>query len=210
MTRLHRKSAVVFHEVRILVRVFHRIAARVAAATLTDMHSAVVAAIATLKGPLHGGANADVMRMLLEIGETATPERAEDVVRGKLARKEKIPGFGHRVYRTEDPRATSLRQMSRDLGERSGHPAWFNLSQRIEAVVKSEKKLNPNVDFYSASTYHALGIPIDLFTPIFAVSRISGWTAHILEQYANNRLIRPRAEYIGPQYPQRWLPVESR
>jgi citrate synthase len=185
-------------------------AARVAAATLTDMHSAVVAAIGTLKGPLHGGANADVMKMLLEIGATATPERAEEVVRARLARKEKIPGFGHRVYHTEDPRATSLRQMSKDLGQRAGQPVWFELSQRIEAVVKAEKKLNPNVDFYSASTYHALGIPIDLFTPIFAVSRISGWTAHILEQYANNRLIRPRAEYIGPEYPQRWVPIESR
>jgi citrate synthase len=185
-------------------------AARVAAATLADMHSAIVAAIATLKGPLHGGANADVMRMLLDIGATAPPERAEEVVRGKLARKEKIPGFGHRVYHTEDPRATHLRQMSRELGERVGQPAWYDMSQRIEVLVKTEKKLNPNVDFYSASTYHALGIPIDLFTPIFAVSRVSGWTAHVLEQYANNRLIRPRAEYIGPEYPQHFQPLEAR
>jgi citrate synthase len=185
-------------------------AARVAAATLTDIHSAIVAAIGTLKGPLHGGANADVMRMLLEIGPGAAPEKAEDVVRARLARKEKIPGFGHRVYHTEDPRATHLRQMSRDLGQRAGQAVWFEMSQRIEALVKTEKKLNPNVDFYSASTYHALGIPIDLFTPIFAVSRISGWTAHVLEQYANNRLIRPRAEYVGPEYPQRYLPVEAR
>jgi citrate synthase len=185
-------------------------AARVAAATLTDMHSAMVAAIATLKGPLHGGANADVMRMLLDIGETAGLDRAEQVIRAKLARKEKIPGFGHRVYHTEDPRATHLRQMSRDLGQRSGHPAWYEMSQRIEAVVKSEKSLNPNVDFYSATTYHALGIDVDLFTPIFAVSRVSGWTAHVLEQYANNRLIRPRAEYIGPEYPQRYLALDAR
>jgi citrate synthase len=185
-------------------------AARVAAATLTDIHSAIVAAIGTLKGPLHGGANADVMRLLLEIGETAGLDRAEEIVRAKLARKEKIPGFGHRVYHTEDPRATHLRQMSRDLGQRAGHPIWYEMSQRIEAVVKAEKKLNPNVDFYSATTYHALGIPIDLFTPIFAVSRISGWTAHVLEQYANNRLIRPRADYIGPEYPQRYVPVEAR
>ena len=128
----------------------------------------------------------------------------------KLARKEKIPGFGHRVYHTEDPRATHLRQMSRDLGQRAGQPIWYEMSQRIEALVKSEKKLNPNVDFYSASTYHALGIDIELFTPIFAVSRVSGWTAHVLEQYANNRLIRPRAEYIGPEYPQRYVPVEAR
>jgi len=185
-------------------------AARVAAATLSDIHSAIVAAIGALKGPLHGGANADVMRMLLEIGADAPLEKAEEVVRAKLGRKEKIPGFGHRVYHTEDPRATHLREMSRDLGQRAGEPIWYEMSQRIEALVKSEKKLNPNVDFYSASTYHALGIDIDLFTPIFAVSRVSGWTAHVLEQYANNRLIRPRAEYIGPEYPQRYQPLEAR
>jgi 2-methylcitrate synthase len=185
-------------------------AARVAAATLTDIYSAIVAAIGTLKGPLHGGANADVMRLLLEIGPDAPLEKAEEVVRAKLARKEKIPGFGHRVYHTEDPRATHLREMSRDLGQRAGQPAWFAMSQRIEALVKAEKKLNANVDFYSASTYHSLGIDIDLFTPIFAVSRISGWTAHVLEQYANNRLIRPRAEYVGPPYPQRYQPLEAR
>ncbi|HEV8346653.1 MAG TPA: citrate synthase [Vicinamibacterales bacterium] len=182
-------------------------AARVAAATLTDIHSAIVAAIGTLKGPLHGGANADVMRLLLDIGAV---ERVEEVVRAKLAKKEKIPGFGHRVYHTEDPRATHLRQMSRELGQRAGQPVWYEMSQRIEALVKSEKKLNANVDFYSASTYYALGIPIDLFTPIFAVSRISGWTAHVLEQYANNRLIRPRADYIGPEYPQRYVPLDAR
>src|SRR5262245_855897 len=185
-------------------------AARVAAATLTDIHSTIVAAIGTLKGPLHGGANADVMRLLLEIGPGAGAEKAEEAVRARLARKEKIPGFGHRVYHTEDPRATHLRQMSRDLGQRAGEPVWFEMSQRIEALVKAEKKLNPNVDFYSASTYHALGIEIDLFTPIFAVSRVSGWTAHVLEQYANNRLIRPRAEYIGPEYPQPYQPVDAR
>jgi citrate synthase len=185
-------------------------AARVAAATLTDIHSAMVAAIGTLKGPLHGGANADVMRLLLEIGSDAPLEKAEEVVRAKLAKKDKIPGFGHRVYHTEDPRATHLRQMSRDLGQRSGQPVWYEMSLRIEALVKSEKKLNANVDFYSASTYYALGIPVDLFTPIFAVSRVSGWTAHVLEQYANNRLIRPRAEYIGPEYPQRYVPLDAR
>src|SRR5215510_7049866 len=179
-------------------------AGRVAAATLTDIYSAVVAAIGALKGPLHGGANAEVMKMLLELGQTATGDRIDDFVRGK------IPGFGHRVYKTEDPRATHLRQMSRDLGKRAGSTAWFDMSQRIEALVKSEKKLNPNVDFYSASTYYTLGIPIDLYTPIFAVSRMSGWTAHALEQYANNRLIRPRAEYTGPSYPQRFVPLEQR
>jgi len=185
-------------------------AARVAAATLTDLHSTIVGAIGALKGPLHGGANADVMRLLLEIGKDAPPEKVDDVIRAKLARKEKIPGFGHRVYHTEDPRATHLRQMSRDLGQRAGQPQWFDMSQRIEALVKAEKKLYANVDFYSASTYYVLGMAIDLFTPIFAVSRISGWTAHVLEQYANNRLIRPRAEYIGPEYPQRYTSVENR
>ena len=185
-------------------------AARVAAATLTDIHSTIVGAIGALKGPLHGGANADVMRLLLEIGKDAPIEKAEEIVRAKLARKEKIPGFGHRVYHTEDPRATHLRQMSRDLGQRAGEPMWFEMSQRIEALVKTEKKLNPNVDFYSATTYHALGIDVDLFTPIFAVSRVSGWTAHVLEQYANNRLIRPRAEYIGPEYPQRYVALDAR
>jgi citrate synthase len=184
--------------------------ARVAAATLTDIHSSIVGAIGALKGPLHGGANADVMRMLLEIGPEGGAEKAVEVVRARLARKEKIPGFGHRVYHTEDPRATHLRQMSRDLGRRTGQPIWFEMSERVEALVKSERKLNANVDFYSASTYHSLGIDVDLFTPIFAVSRISGWTAHVLEQYANNRLIRPRAEYIGPAYPQRYVPVEAR
>ena len=185
-------------------------AARVAAATLTDLYSATVAAIGTLKGPLHGGANAEVMRLLIEIGQDAPGDRVDDAIRAKLARKIKIPGFGHRVYRTEDPRATHLRRMSRELGERAGNTRWFEMSQRIETLVKGEKKLNPNVDFYSASTYYTLGIPIDLFTPIFAVSRVSGWTAHCLEQYANNRLIRPRTDYIGPQYPQTFLTVDQR
>jgi citrate synthase len=185
-------------------------AARVAAATLTDLYSAIVGAIGALKGPLHGGANADVMRLLIEIGPDAPPERIEEAIRGKLAKKIKIPGFGHRVYHTEDPRATHLRRMSKELGERAGNTRWFEMSQRIETLVKAEKKLNPNVDFYSASTYYTLGIPIDLFTPIFAVSRISGWTAHCLEQYANNRLIRPRTDYTGPQHPQTLLPLDQR
>jgi len=185
-------------------------AARVAAATLTDIHSAIVAAIGTLKGPLHGGANAEVMKMLIEIGPEGGPERAEAFVRAKLARKEKISGFGHRVYRTEDPRATHLRRFSKSLGEKAGQPHWFAMSQRIEALVTGEKKLYPNVDFYSASMFYSLGIPIDLYTPIFAVSRISGWTAHVLEQYANNRLIRPRTDYIGPPYPQMFVPVDQR
>jgi citrate synthase len=185
-------------------------AARVAAATLTDLYSAIVGAIGTLKGPLHGGANADVMRLLIEIGPDAAPERIDEAIRSRLAKKIKIPGFGHRVYHTEDPRATHLRRMSKELGERAGNTRWFEMSQRIEALVKGEKKLNPNVDFYSASTYYTLGIPIDLFTPLFAVSRVAGWTAHCLEQYANNRLIRPRTDYIGPQYPQTFLPLDQR
>jgi citrate synthase len=184
--------------------------ARVSAATLTDMHSAIVGAIGALKGPLHGGANADVMRLLIEIGPDAPPDRIDEAIRGKLARKIKIPGFGHRVYRTEDPRATHLRRMSEELGKRAGNSRWFEMSRRIEQLVTGEKKLYPNVDFYSASTYYTLGIPIDLFTPIFAVSRISGWTAHCLEQYANNRLIRPRTDYIGPTYPQRVVPLDQR
>jgi citrate synthase len=185
-------------------------AARVAAATLTDIHSAVVAAICALKGPLHGGANAEVMKMLLDIGQDAGPDRAEAVVRARLSRKEKIAGFGHRVYRTEDPRATHLRRFSKTIGEQAGQPEWFEMSQRIEAVVRAEKKLNPNVDFYSASMFYSMAIPVDLYTPIFAVSRISGWTAHVLEQYGNNRLIRPRTDYIGPPYPQQVLPIEQR
>ena len=185
-------------------------AARVAAATLTDLHSAIVGAIGALKGPLHGGANADVMRLLIDIGQDASAERIDEAIRGKLSRKVKIPGFGHRVYRTEDPRATHLRRMSEELGKRAGNTRWFEMSRRIEQLVTAEKKLYPNVDFYSASTYYTLGIPIDLFTPIFAVSRVSGWTAHCLEQYANNRLIRPRTDYIGPAYPQRFVGLEQR
>src|SRR5215217_3357797 len=185
-------------------------AARVAAATLTDLHSAIVGAIGALKGPLHGGANADVMRLLIEIGPDAPPDRIDDAIRAKLAKKIKIPGFGHRVYHTEDPRATHLRKMSKVLGERAGNSKWFEMSRRIEQLVTGEKKLYPNVDFYSASTYYTLGIPIDLFTPIFAVSRVSGWTAHCLKQYANNRLIRPRTDYIGPSYPQQFRPLDQR
>jgi citrate synthase len=185
-------------------------AARVAAATLTDVHSAITAAIGALKGPLHGGANTDVMNLLLEIGQDAADQKVEEIVRAKLARKEKIPGFGHRVYRTEDPRATHLRKMSEELCTRTGNQRLFEISQKIEQVVKAQKNLNANVDFYSATTYYALGIPVDLFTPVFAVSRMSGWTAHVLEQYANNRLIRPRAEYTGPAYPQSFIPLDRR
>jgi len=183
-------------------------ASPVTAATLSDMHSAITSAIGALKGPLHGGANEAVFRIL----ETIYREKADPVayVRNMLAQKKKIPGFGHRVYHTEDPRATHLRAMSRDLGRSSGQPQWYDMSEKIESFVKAEKKLNANVDFYSASTYHTLGIDVDLFTPIFAVSRISGWTAHVIEQLDDNRLIRPRAEYIGPNYPNRYVPIEQR
>jgi citrate synthase len=181
--------------------------ARVTAATLADMHAAITSAIATLKGPLHGGANEAVMKMLLEIGSL---ERVDDAIRSRLSRKEKIMGFGHRVYRTEDPRATHLRTMSKEVAESSSETRWYDISRRIEQVVYEEKKLFPNVDFYSASLYHVLGIPADLFTPIFAVSRVAGWSAHVLEQYAHNRLIRPRADYTGPAYPQPYVPIEGR
>ncbi len=170
-------------------------AGRVTAATLSDVHSAVTSAIGALKGPLHGGANIDVMRMLLEIGEVS---KVEAWLKEALASKKKISGFGHRVYHTEDPRATHLRTMSKELCESSGNGKWFEMSRLIEETMKREKNINANVDFYSATVYYTLGIAVDLFTPIFAVSRISGWTAHILEQLGNNRLIRPRAEYLGP------------
>jgi citrate synthase len=182
-------------------------AGRVTAATLSDVHSAVTSAIGALKGPLHGGANIDVMHMLLEIGE---PSKVEAYLRNSLASKKKISGFGHRVYRTEDPRATHLRRMSRELCESSGNAKWFEMSRMIEETMKREKNINANVDFYSATVYYALGVAVDLFTPIFAVSRISGWTAHILEQLGNNRLIRPRAEYTGPEYPAPYLSMAQR
>ncbi|MEK4383224.1 citrate synthase [Aeribacillus sp. FSL K6-2848] len=180
--------------------------ARVCVATLSDIYSGITAAIGALKGPLHGGANERVMRMLTEIGE---PENVESYIREKLANKEKIMGFGHRVYRKGDPRAKHLKEMSRRLTEITGETKWYEMSTKIEEIVTSEKSLPPNVDFYSASVYHCLGIDHDLFTPIFAISRTSGWLAHILEQYENNRLIRPRAEYTGPEK-QVFIPIEKR
>ena len=183
-------------------------AARVTAATLSDMHSAITSAIGALKGPLHGGANEQVMRMLFNLDKAG--KDPVDHVKSMLADRKKVPGFGHRVYTTEDPRATHLRKMSEDLGRSSGNPKWFDMSRKIEKFINAEKKLNANVDFYSASTYTALGLDIDLFTPIFATSRIAGWTAHVIEQLDDNRLIRPRAEYIGPQYPNRYVPIGQR
>ena len=182
-------------------------AARVTAATLSDMHSAITSAIGALKGPLHGGANEAVMRMLFEIDKKG--EDPIEHVKEMLANKKKVPGMGHRVYHTEDPRATHLRAMSRDLG-RSANPKWFELSSRIEQYIKNEKHLNANVDFYSASTYTTLGLDVDLFTPVFAVSRISGWAAHVIEQLDDNRLIRPRADYVGPAHPAKYVPIEKR
>lgn len=182
-------------------------AARVTAATLSDIYSAVTSAIGALKGPLHGGANEDVIRLLLA---TKSPDDAVERVKSDLDKKIKVAGFGHRVYRTTDPRAIHLKKLSEELGKRTGQVDLFEKSSRVENTVHDLKKLNANVDFYSASTYYSLGIPVDLFTPVFAVSRMSGWTAHILEQYHNNRLIRPRADYTGSPDGQSWVPLEQR
>jgi citrate synthase len=181
-------------------------AARVTTGTLADMYSAITTAVATLKGPLHGGANERVMAMLEEIGSV---DRVEQVIQAKLDRKEKIMGFGHRVYKDGDPRAKHLREMSRQLAEQNGDSLWYEMSTAIEKLVYEKKGLKPNVDFYSASVYTYLGIPRDLFTPIFAMSRVTGWTAHVLEQYADNRLIRPRAEYTGLTN-QSYVPIDQR
>jgi citrate synthase len=180
--------------------------ARVAAATLTDLHSAITAAICALKGPLHGGANEQVMKMLNEIG---APDRVEAYVKHKFDIKEKIMGFGHAVYKNGDPRAKHLREMSRQLGKLLNQEQWYEMSTKIEEIVTGQKGLKPNVDFYSASVYHYLNIRSDLFTPIFAISRTSGWIAHVLEQYGNNKLIRPRADYTGPR-DQHWVALDQR
>lgn len=181
-------------------------AARVTVATLSDIYSGVTSAIGALKGPLHGGANEAVMAMLEEIG---TIDNVEPYITAKLANKEKIMGFGHRVYKNGDPRAKHLQKMSRELGKLTNNMNWYDMSVKIEELVTGQKGLKPNVDFYSASVYTSLEIPRDLFTPIFAISRVSGWTAHILEQYENNRLIRPRAEYTGPAS-QKYVPIDAR
>ena len=180
--------------------------ARVVAGTLADMYSCVTAAMGALSGPLHGGANTAVMKMLLEIGSI---DNVEDYIKDALAKKKKIMGWGHAVYRTEDPRATHLRRLSKEMGQRKGDTKWYDMTAKVEEVMKREKGLLPNVDAYSASTYYMMGIPLDLYTPIFAISRISGWTAHILEQYADNKLIRPRAEYVGPRNVT-YLPIDER
>ena len=180
--------------------------ARVVAGTLADMYSAVTAALGALSGPLHGGANTAIMKILLEIDDV---NKVEDYVKDALSKKKKIMGFGHAVYKTEDPRATHLRRFSKEMGERKGNPKWYEITAKLEEIMKREKNLLPNVDAYSASTYYMMGIPLDLYTPIFAISRISGWTAHILEQYADNKLIRPRAEYVGPRNVP-YVPIEER
>jgi|SRR5580658_667808 citrate synthase len=181
-------------------------AARVTASTLSDLYSAVTSAVGTLKGPLHGGANERVMELLDQIG---TPELVETVVRDKLARHERIMGFGHRVYKVEDPRATILREWSRKVGEAKGNLRYYELLRKVEEVVHREKGLYPNVDLYSGSIYSLLGIPHDLFTPIFAFSRVSGWTAHVLEEYQDLRLIRPTAKYVGP-IDLKYVPIDER
>jgi len=180
--------------------------ARVVAGTLADMYSCVTAALGALSGPLHGGANTAVMKMLLEIGSV---DNVEAYIKDTLAKKKKIMGFGHAVYRTEDPRATHLRKLSKEMGQRKGDTRWYDMTAKVEEVMKREKGLLPNVDAYSASTYYMMGIPLDLYTPIFAISRISGWTAHVLEQYADNKLIRPRAAYIGPRNVP-YVPIDER
>ncbi len=180
--------------------------ARVVAGTLADIYAGVTAAIGALSGPLHGGANTAVMKTLLDIG---TVENAETFIKDALTNKRKIMGFGHAVYKTEDPRATHLRRFSKEAGEAAGDSKWYEISRKVEEVMLSEKGLYPNVDFFSASTYYMMGIPLDLYTPIFAVSRISGWTGHILEQYSDNKLIRPRAEYIG-QRDLPYVPISQR
>ncbi|WP_093292444.1 citrate synthase [Thermoactinomyces sp. DSM 45892] len=181
-------------------------AARVTAATLTDIYSDITSAIGALKGPLHGGANEQVMEMLKEIESL---DRVETYLQTKFDNKEKIMGFGHRVYKDGDPRAKHLREMSRQLGEQMGETKWYEMSIKLDEIVVAQKGILPNVDFYSASVYNYLGIQSDIFTPIFAISRVTGWTAHALEQYSNNRLIRPRADYTG-LVNQKYVPIEQR
>ena len=180
--------------------------ALVTASTLADIYSAVIAGICALKGPLHGGANEKAMEMLLAIGEE---DRVEDWIREALLRKERIMGFGHRVYKKGDPRAIILKKLCMELGGKKNAPKWYRMSNKIEDIMEKEKGLYPNVDFYAGSVYYMMGIPIELYTPIFTLSRITGWSAHIIEQHDNNRLIRPMSEYIGPPM-QRYIPIDER
>jgi citrate synthase len=181
-------------------------AARVTASSLSDIYSAIVSAISALKGPLHGGANEQVMRMLKEIG---TMDRARVWVEEALDNKQKVMGFGHRVYKNGDPRAKILRQLSEQVTKKSGHPEYYQMSDLIDETMQKEKGLLPNVDFYSASVYYGLGIPIDLFTPVFAASRVSGWLAHVFEQWTTNRIYRPRGKWAGKEGLS-WVPIDKR
>ena len=181
--------------------------ARVTIATLSDFYSAITSAIGTLKGPLHGGANEGVIHMLLEIG---SENKVDDWIEEQLAQKKKIMGIGHRVYKVLDPRAPHLRTMAVKLSEELGEPKWIRMSERIAAIMKEKKGLNANVDFYSATVYYSLGIPTDMFTPIFAISRTSGWTAHVLEQLADNRLYRPLSAYVGPPVGTKFVAIDER
>ncbi len=181
--------------------------ARVTIATLSDIYSAITSAIGTLKGPLHGGANEGVIHMLLEIG---SEDKVDAWLEEQLAQKKKIMGIGHRVYKVLDPRAPHLRTMAVKLSEELGEPKWIRMSERIAARMKEKKGLNANVDFYSATVYYSLGIPTDMFTPIFAIARTSGWTAHVLEQLADNRLYRPLSEYVGPPVGKKFVPIDER
>jgi 2-methylcitrate synthase len=180
--------------------------ARSIASTLSDMYSAITGALGALKGPLHGGANERVMRTLLEIGDV---DKVEAYVNDRLARKQKLFGFGHRVYRADDPRALLLEKIAGDLAEHTGTRKWFQMQEKMRETFQRQKALPVNVDFYSASVYYTLGIPIELFTPVFAISRIAGWTAHVLEQYADNRLVRPDALYVG-EAARDYIPIEKR
>src|SRR5687767_14629661 len=182
--------------------------ARVTAATLADYHGAITSAVGTLKGPLHGGANIEVMKVLLEI--EASHEEPEDWVRHQLAKKRKIPGFGHRVYKTLDPRAIHLAKLSKSLGEQAKNTQWYEMSLQLQKAMKEKKGIDANVDFFSASSYYVMGIPLDLYTPIFAVSRVAGWSAHVLEQHGDNRLIRPLSDYVGPPLGRKWVPIAKR
>jgi len=181
--------------------------ARVTIATLSDIYSAITSAIGTLKGPLHGGANEGVIHMLQEIGDE---DKVDAWVDEQLAQKKKIMGIGHRVYKVLDPRAPHLRAMAIKLSNELGEPKWIHMSERIAAIMKEKKGLNANVDFYSATVYYSLGIPTDMFTPIFAIARTSGWTAHVLEQLADNRLYRPLSEYVGPEVGKKVIPIDER
>ncbi len=197
------KSLILYAEHELNASTF---AARVITSTLSDMHSAVMAAIGALKGPLHGGANEKAMEMLLAIGE---PEKAESWINDALVQKKKIMGFGHRVYKKMDPRNPVIKKISKELGEKRGENKWFQISEIVEKIIDKEKGLHPNLDFYASSAYYLLDIPIPIYTPIFVASRVSGWVAHIMEQYNDNRLIRPRSDYAGPAK-RKYVPVENR